>query len=127
MKKIFFCLTVLFLFPFTGTAEDLMKLIGKNFEIFSEDRPRFIKPSNARFFHWTSDEKNAARYPAYSNVRETLTLFGRPVAEVIVNFEENRVSNVYISVYNRGDNQPVSAAAFHKQMQELYNHRDIEK
>ena len=113
-------LIFLSLLSFTGMAEDLMKIIGEDFRIFSEYRPRFIKPSNARFFRWTSDEKKSVRYPAYSNVKEKLTLFGKPVAEVIVHFEENSVSRVYISVYNRGDNQPISAEQFHALSKELY-------
>ena len=118
--KIIF-LSFLLLFSATGSAEDLMKMIGKDFQIFSSDRPRFIKPSNARFFRWTSDAKNAARYPAYSNVPEKLTLFGKPVSEVIVHFTGNRVSRIYISVYNRGDNAPISTNVFQQEMKELYN------
>ena len=121
MKRKILLLSVTCLFSGIVTAEDLMKIIGKEFQIFSEDRPRFIKPSNARFFRWTSEDKMSARYPVHSNMREKLTLLGEPVPEVIVRFKENKVSRIYISVYNRGDNQPVSVAIFQKRTQELYN------
>ena len=109
-----------FLISFAASAAELMEMIGKDFKIFSESRPRFIKPSNARFFRWTSDEKTSARYPAYHNVTEKLTLFGQPVSEVIVNFQGNQVSNIYISVYNRGDNRPIRAEDFHKMMKKKF-------
>lgn len=117
-RKCFFLCTMFFITCFVS-AEDLMKLIGKDFQIFSEKRPLFIKPSNAKFFRWTSDDKTSARYPAYQ-FSEKLTLFGKPVSEVIVHFEKNNVSKIYISVYNRGDNQPISATLFQQEMKELY-------
>lgn len=120
MKVKVFLTGLLCLLTFAGFSEDLEKIIGKNFEIFSEFRPHFIKPSNARFFSWTSDEKKSARYPANPHSRQKLTFFGTPVSEVIVSFEENHVSKIYISVYNRGDNQPIGSAEFFQKAKELY-------
>ena len=117
-RSIFLIFLLLPLIP--ASAEDLMNIIGEDFHIFSEDRPLFIKPSNARFFRWISDEKKAARYSP-SGVREKLFLFGIPVSEVIVYFKENRVSRVYISVYNRGDNMPVSTDEFYKISSKIFS------
>ena len=113
MKGRFLVQILLLLLSFTAVAEDLMDMIGKDFHIFSEDRPRFIKPSNARYFRWMSGEKKAVRYNS-AGKRDKLTFFGQPVAEVIVYFEGNSVSKIYISVYNRGDNQQISPEVFYK-------------
>ena len=121
MKGRFSVLIFLLLLSFTAAAEDLMNLIGKDFHIFSEDRPRFIKPSNARYFHWMSNEKTAVRYHSAQS-RAKLTFFDLPISEVIIYFEENRVSRVYISVYNRGDNQQISSAEFYKISSQLFEH-----
>ncbi|MBQ7403516.1 MAG: hypothetical protein IJW05_08765 [Lentisphaeria bacterium] len=121
MKRISILTILLLLTAFHLAAAELMDMIGKDFKIFSESRPRFIKPSNARFFRWTSDEKVAARYPAYQNISEILTLFGQPVSEVIVHFKGNLVSSIYISVYNRGDNRPINGEQFHQMMKKLYD------
>ena len=122
MKGKIVFLSLLCLFSIHTAAEDLMKIIGKDFQIFSENRPLFIKPSNARFFRWTSDEKTSARYPVHPKLPDKLTLLGNPVLEVIVDFKDNSVSRIYISVYNRGDNQPITVAQFQKKTQELYNY-----
>ena len=119
MKGRFLVQILLLLLSFTAVAEDLMDMIGKDFHIFSEDRPRFIKPSNARYFRWMSDEKKAVRYNSAGR-RNKLTFFGQPVAEVIVYFEENSVSRIYISIYNRGDNQQISTEEFYKISKEIY-------
>lgn len=63
-------LIFLLLLSIPASAEDLMNIIGEDFHIFSEDRPLFIKPSNARFFRWISDEKNI-------NVAEMQSLYLR--------------------------------------------------
>ena len=122
MSVRFLLLSLLCSVSLTVNAVDLMKMIGKDFQIFSEDRPRFIKPSNAHLFRWTSDKKTAARYPGHPSIKEKLTLLGEPVPEMIVHFKENNVSRIYISVYNRGDNQPVSAAQFRKRTQAVYDY-----
>ena len=48
MKGKIVFLSLLCLFSIHTAAEDLMKIIGKDFQIFSENRPLFIKPSNVK-------------------------------------------------------------------------------
>lgn len=118
LKRILF--SAFLLFAAIAAAEDFINLIGNNYEIFSADRPRFITPSNAKYFRWTSDEKKSARYPAYPKSKNTLTFYSHPVSEIIIFFRDNSVSSVYISIYNRGDNHPIRAEEFQNMMKRLY-------
>lgn len=54
------------------------------------------------FFRWLSANKEAARYPGYQNSPE-MTFLGRKCWEIVVAFDQGKLSGVTLSLYNRGD------------------------
>ena len=55
-----------------------------------------------KFFRWLSADREGARYAAFKNPVK-LTFLGFPVLEAILYFENNQLSKLYLSLYNRGD------------------------
>jgi hypothetical protein len=62
----------------------------------------FLQGENRMRFAWLSDRHDAAHYPGYRNSPE-VTLFGRKCWDIGVKFESNRLSEVTVSLFNRGD------------------------
>lgn len=68
------------------------------------------------FFQWMTGDRSRARFATspFSNVRVNLSLFaGRlPVEELVVDFEEDRIRQITVSVFNRGDAGAISVPEF---------------
>ncbi|TLD69202.1 hypothetical protein FEM03_19075 [Phragmitibacter flavus] len=67
-------------------------------------------------FQWLNAEKTAARFSRqpFSNVAVDLTMFGGRdrVEEAVFDFADGKLSQVYVSLYNRGDSGPISKDEF---------------
>lgn len=57
-------------------------------------------------FKWLSYKRDAARYQALR--RKNITFFSEVVPEAIVRFKDGKLNRVYISVYNKGDSEPIT-------------------
>ncbi len=68
------------------------------------------------YFKWLTTEKTSARFARrpYSNVSIDLSMFGKvvPVEEMVLDFKEGKASQIYVSLYNRGDSGEISRAEF---------------
>lgn len=68
------------------------------------------------YFKWLTTDKTSARFARrpYSNVSIDLSMFGRviPVEEMVLDFKDGRASQMYVSLYNRGDSGDISKAEF---------------
>lgn len=62
---------------------------------------------DSSLFRWLSTKKDAARYPGYNNSPQ-LTFLGNRCWEVVVRFEEGKLADVTLSLYNRGDTTEIS-------------------
>ncbi len=76
----------------------------KLWDISSND---FLDGSNAMYFKWLSDKKSEVRYPGYGN-SPGMTFLGMKSWETIIRFEGGKVSQIEISIYNRGDSGEIS-------------------
>lgn len=70
------------------------------------------------FFQWTSDEKQEARYPGYSNSPK-LTFYQFEPPEVKMFFDGQRLDRIYLSIYNRGDRGEIDQSRFQTMIGEL--------
>lgn len=68
-----------------------------------------LKDRKALGFSWLSTEKKDAR-----SHRRELKLWGKPVGETILRSRDGKLHSFDISVYNRGDNGPLTSDAFKK-------------
>ncbi|MBI3987449.1 MAG: C39 family peptidase [Lentisphaerae bacterium] len=59
-------------------------------------------PRDESFFRWLSSKKDATRYPGYLN-SPPMTFLGKKCWETVVNFDKDKLSDVTMSLYNRGD------------------------
>ncbi len=68
------------------------------------------------YFRWLTTGKDTARFSRrpFSNVEVDLTLFQRrvPVDEALIDFKDGKVSQVTLSLYNRGDSGEISPQDF---------------
>lgn len=68
------------------------------------------------YFKWLTVDKTSARFARrpYSNVSIDLTVFGGavPVDEVVLDFKDGNASQMYVSLYNRGDSGDISKVEF---------------
>jgi|GEM_PF-199001 len=72
--------------------------------------------SESPVFQWVSVSKEAARFSRqpFSNISVDLSLFNghAHVDEAIFDFKDGKVSQVYVSLYNRGDSGSIDREAF---------------
>ena len=71
------------------------------------------------YFRWTDIQKAQLRYNIESN--KPLTFFGLPVQEAVVHFENGKPTLFSLSIYNRGDGQPISDDNFEALQKKLWN------
>lgn len=68
------------------------------------------------YFKWLTTDKTSARFARrpYSNVSIDLSMFGKvvPVEEMVLDFKDGKASQVYVSLYNRGDSGDISKVEF---------------
>lgn len=79
-------------------------------QLWSLDQDAFQKATEGLPFRWTSTAKDSARAAS----REGMTLFGRPVYEVIARFEGNKLGTISANFYARGDAGDIIEIAFDK-------------
>jgi hypothetical protein len=67
-------------------------------------------------FQWLNTDRTSVRFARqpFSNVSVDLTIFGghERVEEAVLEFEEGKLAQVYVSLYNRGDSGPISREEF---------------
>ncbi len=105
MKRIFTLFFFLMVLVRPLSATDFSKL-----ETFTDDENLWKMTSdnclggdNNLYFRWLSDKKAGLRYPGYSN-SPGMTFLGKKCYETIIRFDASgKVSQVDISIYNRGD------------------------
>ncbi|OGV51735.1 MAG: hypothetical protein A2017_10360 [Lentisphaerae bacterium GWF2_44_16] len=89
---------------------------GAFWEISSD---KFITKTTKPSFKWLSSEKkNEAKAPAYGNSPQ-MNFLDMRVCEVIVRFSSDKISNMDISIYNRGDAGDLNKEQFEKKIEEL--------
>ena len=79
-------------------------------ELWSLDQEGFQKATTGLPFRWTSNAQDSARAAS----RQGMTLFGRPVYEVIARFENKKLSVISVNFYARGDAGDLTEPAFDK-------------
>lgn len=97
-------------------SEDLWETTPDSFPANQEDQI---------YFQWLSSKKNSAKYPGYSNSPE-MTFLGKKCWEVVVKFDEEKLAEVMVSLYNRGDAGAIDDKAEYTKMLENIS-GDIEK
>ena len=76
-------------------------------KLWDKASENFLDGSNEMYFKWLSDKKEGARYPGYGN-SPPMTFLGMKSWETIIRFEGGKVSQIEISLYNRGDSGEIS-------------------
>jgi hypothetical protein len=94
-------------------------------EFFSEanlwqtEADKFQDGKNGPYAKWQSDkEKTSARYPGFPNSPE-IKFLGLKVVEAVFRFSEGKLSSVEISLYNRGDEEPISITDFETKITDI--------
>ncbi len=68
------------------------------------------------YFKWLTADKTSARFARkpYSNISIDLTVFGGavPVDEMVMDFKDGKASQIYASLYNRGDSGDITKVEF---------------
>ncbi len=123
MFRIFSILILFCLIPVLADAEfTLESMLGEDDQLFRMlDADMFLVPGtvNHRYFSWTSGKRDSARYPGYSNTPRNLTFTGLPVSEAIFQFVERSLTGIHLSLYNRGDDGPISLELFNDLLKTL--------
>ncbi len=108
-------------FSIPALAADLAKLdeFIASPDVWKTEAESFIpeKSSTPPFVKWLSDKKDAARYPGWGNSPE-MSFLGEKVVEAIFRFSDGKLSNIEISLYNRGDAGDLSVDALEKKVEE---------
>lgn len=81
-----------------------------NPQLWSLDQNGFETATKDLRFQWTSNLRDSARAAS----RQGMTLFGRPVYEVIARFDSNKLSTISVNFYARGDAGDLIEIAFEK-------------
>jgi hypothetical protein len=109
MNKLFIPVLLILTSCLNSFSADFSKLetVVDNEKLWKISSDNFIDRSNAMYFKWLSDKKNEARYPGYSN-SPGMAFLGMKSWETLIRFEEGKVSQIEISIYNRGDSGEMS-------------------
>ena len=86
-----------------GTLDDLVK----NERIWEVRLDQFVRTNPKLKFHWLSSAKTGAR-----SVDSSLSLNGMRVGETVIRAKDGKISEVSISVYNRGDHGQIDEDQF---------------
>ncbi|MFA6930427.1 MAG: hypothetical protein WCT05_08875 [Lentisphaeria bacterium] len=116
MIRILSILILLYLFPALRSDEfSLESMLGTKGELFNTcDADMFLVPGtvNHRYFSWTSAKRDSARYPGYANSPRNLSFAGLPVSEAIFHFEKRSLTDIHLSLFNRGDDGQITLENF---------------
>lgn len=96
-----------------GTPANFNQLLTIE-QLWALDQDAFQKATAGLPFRWTSNAKDSARAADFKD----MTLFGRPVVEVIARFEKNKLSGINVNFYTRGDSGDLTEPAFKKLLTE---------
>lgn len=94
-----------------------LEQIVLNKELWSMSPSAFEKKYKQNGFVFMSAEKNDLRAQG-----QGFTLFGIKAGEVVLRSEQGLISDVSISLYNRGDNGQISKSDFNRMSTEALNH-----
>ena len=94
-------------------AESAFDSMLANEQLWALDQESFQKATAGLPLRWTSSAQDSARA-----AQEGMTLFGRPVVEVVVRFEEKKPAVITTNFYARGDAGDLTEAAFKKLLSE---------
>ncbi len=113
MKSVLILLSLVFIaFAQTGPANFNQLLTTE--QLWALDPDGFQKATAGLPFRWTSNAKDSAR----AADRRGMTLFDRPVVEVIARFAENKLNVINVNFYTRGDSGDLAEPAFKKLLSE---------
>ncbi len=94
---------------------DLADLFDRDGTVFEKLTPANLRNNSVlkagSSFQWLSSRRDSARYQAFRRKGVSGTdvkFFSEPVPEAIVRFKDDRLSRIYIAVYNRGDSSPIT-------------------
>ena len=96
-----------------GTSANINQLLTVE-QLWALDQDGFQKATAGLPFRWTSNLRDSARAADTPD----MTLFGRPVVEVIARFEKNKLSAINANFYTRGDSGDLTEPAFKKLLTE---------
>ena len=83
-------------------------------DLWSWSRDDFRQHAASCGFGWESNARDTAR-----SVMKGLSFMDEPVLETLVRFESNTVSEVVLSLYNRGDAGDIDESAFEQRMEKI--------
>ncbi len=112
--KSFFILLALVSIAFSETGPANFNRLLTIEQLWALDPDGFQKATAGLPFRWTSNAKDSARAADHRG----MTLFDRPVVEVIARFAENKLSVINANFYTRGDSGDITEAAFKKLLSE---------
>lgn len=96
----------------TPAIEEWLDVSGAFWQLGPE---AFMATHQADGFRWVSDQREAARAAGPDQLR----FLGQRVWEAIARFEDDRLSSLTLSLYNRGDAGDLSVAAFDQLLGQL--------
>jgi len=99
LSRLFVASVAVLLVAATGPAEISFDSLLMNESLWSLDQPAFEKATQKLPFRWTSDQQRDSARAA----RPGMTLLGLPLTEIIVRFEQNKLTRITANIYARGD------------------------
>lgn len=104
MRRIFalFLLTGTILAGVAAGAAELEKLLDKRGEIWNTTVADVAKLF-PRTFSWMDESQSRCRFNIVTSRPARLTLYGKELQEVLLDFKDGKIDQISISVYNRGD------------------------
>lgn len=88
---------------FEFTPDKLEDIISRQ-DLFSIPSDSFIDAKKDKvLISWLTAKKDEAHYPAYPGQSPKMSFFGADVQEATFRFKGDKLDNIYISLYNRGD------------------------
>jgi len=78
------------------------------------ETPQFVESNAAQGFQWLSVAKDSAQ-----SILKTATLFGQPVCQTLVRFDQGKPKEITVLFYNRGDMGEIMRARYEKLVQDL--------
>jgi len=78
------------------------------------EAPQFVESNGALGFHWLSAAKDSAQ-----STLKTATLFGQPICQTLVRFDQGKPKEITALFYNRGDMGEIMRIRYEKLLQDL--------
>jgi len=78
------------------------------------ETPQFVESNHALGFRWVSVARDSAQ-----STLENATLFGQPVCQTLVNFDHEKIKEISVLFYNRGDMGEIDRTQYEKLIKDL--------